>query len=109
MFTTLDGKHLGYRNVLRVLHRALDEAGMREPGFGFHALRRMAASFFEADARTDTQIAAVLGHADGGRLARSTYLRAVDGTGGALPDNVVALPARGQHGGNTTPTVSPEA
>ncbi len=42
---------------------------MREPGFGFHALRRMAASFFEADARTDTQIAAVLGHADGGRLA----------------------------------------
>jgi len=71
---------------------------MREPGFGFHALRRMAASFFEADARTDTQIAAVLGHADGGRLARSTYLRAVDGTGGALPDNVVALPARGQHG-----------
>jgi len=73
VFCTLDGGQLLYRNVLRVLHRALDDAGLREPGFGFHALRRMAASFFEAASRTDTQIAAVLGHADDGRLARLTY------------------------------------
>lgn len=103
VFCTRDGRHLGYRNVLRVLHKALDDAGMRVPGFGFHALRRMAASFFEASARTDSQIAAILGHADGGRLARSTYLRAVDGTGGALPDNVVTLPLPGQREGNATP------
>lgn len=109
VFCTLDGKHLDYRNVLRVLHRALDDAGLREPGFGFHALRRMAASFFEAAARTDTQIAAVLGHADGGRLARLTYLRPVDGMGGALPDNVIAMPSRGQRLGNGTPGASRES
>lgn len=106
VFCTLDGRHLLYRNVLRTLHKALDDAGLREPGFGFHALRRMAASFFEAAARTDSQIAAVLGHADGGRLARQTYLRPVDGIGGALPDNVIALPVRGQRLGNGTPGAS---
>ena len=103
VFCTFAGGHLLYGNVLRVLHRALDDAGLREPGFGFHALRRMAASFFEAAARTDSQIAALLGHADGGRLARQTYLRPVDGIGGALPDNVIAMPARGQRLGNGAP------
>jgi len=44
----------------------------------------------------------VLGHADGGRLARSTYLRPVDGIGEALPDNVIPLRA-GQRMGNGTP------
>ena len=102
VFATLDGKHLDYRNMLRILHKALDDAGLREPRLGFHALRRMAASFFEADGRSDTQIAAVLGHADGGRLARSTYLRPVDGIGEALPDNVIPLRG-GQRMGNGAP------
>ena len=109
VFCTVAGDHLLYRNVLRVLHRALEDAGLREPGFGFHALRRMAASFFEAASRTDTQIAAVLGHADGGRLARLTYLRPVDGMGGALPDNVIAMPAPAQRLRNGAPGASRKA
>jgi len=92
VFCTLDGKHLQYRNVLRVLNKALREIGVYEHGMAFHSLRRLAASYFEAEGRNDSQIAAVLGHADGGRLARSTYLRPIDGIGDALPDNVIAMP-----------------
>lgn len=75
-----------------MLNKAVRDIGIYEEGMAFHSLRRLAASTSRRRAATTPRSARCWGHADGGRLAGSTYLRPVGGLGDELPENVIPMP-----------------
>lgn len=72
VWSTRNGTPLGHRNILRELHRACEDAGIRK--VSFHTLRHSAATILLAAGVPDRVIIDVLGHSDARQLVRYAHV-----------------------------------